>query len=124
SVVRSASGPRAQMETLAPQSANASAIERPMPRLAPVTTTFLPEKESSISVLDAHFAEVRTFLEIGHGFLQLLESEHAVDGRLHLVLVERAQHRFEAVAVADGDALQPYLARHDEAKLRRHHAAR
>ena len=35
-----ASAPRAQIATLAPSSANASAIERPMPQLPPVTITF------------------------------------------------------------------------------------
>src|SRR5262245_34802512 len=43
-VVRSAAWPRAQIETAAPAPANASAIERPIPRLPPMTTARLPFK--------------------------------------------------------------------------------
>src|SRR5262249_5753856 len=47
-VVSSAACPRAQIETAAPAPANASAIERPIPRLPPVTTVRLPFKLISI----------------------------------------------------------------------------
>src|SRR5262245_4322877 len=43
-VVSSAAWPRAHMETAAPAPANASAIDRPIPLLPPVTTTRLPCK--------------------------------------------------------------------------------
>src|SRR5262245_21219473 len=43
-VVWSAAWPRAQIETAAPAPANASAIERPIPRLPPMTTARLPFK--------------------------------------------------------------------------------
>src|SRR5436190_20362190 len=117
SVLCSASAPRAQIETLAPQSAKPSAIERPMPRLAPVTMTFFPVKLMSISVLDAHLSEVRTRLQVRHGFLQLLERERAIEDGFYLVLLERAQHRLETVAVADRDSLQAHLPSDDEAEL-------
>ena len=41
-VSRSAVSPRAQVATFAPSAASPSAIERPMPRLPPMTMQFLP----------------------------------------------------------------------------------
>jgi hypothetical protein len=47
-VASSASAPRAQIDTLAPDPAKASAIARPMPRLPPATIARLPPRSMFI----------------------------------------------------------------------------
>src|SRR5262245_57943350 len=69
-------------------------------------------------------AEMRPAFQVGERLLQRLERKRPIDHRLHLVLVDRAQHRFEAVAVADGNALQPHLARDHQPERRSERAAR
>src|SRR5215831_9610404 len=50
-VLSSPARPRAQIETAAPASANASAIDRPIPLLPPATTARLPRKFNCIDAL-------------------------------------------------------------------------
>src|SRR5512134_1389749 len=62
------------------------------------------------SMPDRDLAEVRAALEVSERVLEPLEGKHPVDHRLQPVLLDRPHHRFEPVAMADGDALQPHLA--------------
>jgi hypothetical protein len=50
-VASSASTPRAQIDTLAPHSAKASAMARPMPRLPPATMARLPVRSIFMKAL-------------------------------------------------------------------------
>src|SRR4029453_550842 len=74
-------------------------------------------------VLNDDLAEGRPAFQVGERLLQRLERKRPIDHRLHLVLVDRAQHRLQTVAVADGDALQPHLARDHQPERRGERAA-
>src|SRR5215208_5351319 len=60
---------RAEIATLAPASANASAIARPMPRDDPVTIATLPERSNRFMAVPRRLVKIdpRGRVEPGHG---------------------------------------------------------
>src|SRR2546427_1453862 len=101
----SASGLRAAIATSAPCSASAIAIERPMPRLPPVTIATLPAREkSAIAIGDLRVRSARKsrrhFAELDLGLVPLAV---ALEFHLHLVAglvvlehfdqIDEARHR-------------------------------
>src|SRR5215510_2719953 len=84
----------------------------------------LPYARRLTLVPDDDLAEMCPAFQVRERLLQRLERKRPIDHRLHLVLVDRAQHRLEAVAVTDGDALQPHLARDHQPERRSERAAR
>ncbi len=73
---------------------------------------------------DADLAELRAALQIRQRFLERRKFENPVDDHRYAVLLKCPQHYREAVAMADGDALQPYLPGDDRVERRRQGGAR
>src|SRR3954464_4462428 len=105
---------RAQIATLAPSSANNSAIARPMPLLPPVTSAVFPFSPRSIlpSLIAANrclpavapAGSILPGLHLGPVACRLERGGRAVDDRLVVVLAYQHQTDGQAIAHAAGNA--------------------
>src|SRR5262249_10771755 len=118
-VVWSAAWPRAQIETAAPAPANASAIDRPIPRLPPVTTARLTLKPSCIKASPQAAGDIASPVPIARRPAQVLLSLVLQSGdrqRLEQDFMPRRRGKDELSAAQPNAGSSPARQRADPAQ--------